>query len=269
MKISINHKTTYYFSETVPKLMQSVRLYPSVCRNQKTISWSVKSDKGMIIKSHCDALGHKIFHIYNREITGSQTIISKGIVETKYTSGVLKGLKEKINPICFLRDTELTKPCRKILLLSKKLGNKNTDEISMCHTMNNIVSKSIKYKSGSTSIYTSANDSLLQGSGVCQDFAHILISLARKNNFPARYVSGFLMEENGNAEQATHAWVEIFINDLGWIGFDPSHNKCIDEGYVRVCCGLDSLDSSMIKGVKTNFSGNENLKVDVSISNCQ
>ena len=151
----------------------------------------------------------------------------------------------------------------------KKLSKNKSNEILFCHEMNNVVSQSIKYISGSTSIYTSASDSMSQGSGVCQDFAHILISLARKNNFPARYISGFLMEENGNAEQATHAWVEIFINDLGGVGFDPSHNKCIDEGYVRVCCGLDSLDSSMIKGVKTNFNGDENLKVDVSISNCQ
>ena len=269
MKISINHKTTYNFSSNVPKLMQSIRLYPSNCKNQKTISWSIKSDKGMITESHSDALGHKIFNIYNKEIIGSQTIISKGIVETKDTSGVLKGLKEKVNTLCFLRDTELTKACRKIDLLSKKLSKNKSNEILFCHEMNNVVSQSIKYMSGSTSIYTSASDSISQGSGVCQDFAHILISLARKNNFPARYISGFLMEENGNAEQATHAWAEIVINDLGWVGFDPSHNKCIDEGYVRVCCGLDSLDSSMIKGVKTNFNGDENLKVDVSISNCQ
>ena len=90
-----------------------------------------------------------------------------------------------------------------------------------CHEMNNVVSQSIKYISGSTSIYTSASDSISQGSGVCQDFAHILISLARKIIFPKRWLSGFLMEENGNAEQAT-CMAEIFINDLGWVGFDPS-----------------------------------------------
>ena len=180
MKISINHKTTYNFSSNVPKLMQSIRLYPSNCKNQKTISWSIKSDKGMITESHSDALGHKIFNIYNKEIIGSQTIISKGIVETKDTSGVLKGLKEKVNTLCFLRDTELTKACRKIDLLSKKLSKNKSNEILFCHEMNNVVSQSIKYISGSTSIYTSASDSISQGSGVCQDFAHILISLARK-----------------------------------------------------------------------------------------
>ena len=127
MKISINHKTTYNFSSNVPKLMQSIRLYPSNCKNQKTISWSIKSDKGMITESHSDALGHKIFNIYNKEIIGSQTIISKGIVETKDTSGVLKGLKEKVNTLCFLRDTELTKACRKIDLLSKKLSKNKSN----------------------------------------------------------------------------------------------------------------------------------------------
>ena len=61
--------------------------------------------------------------------------------------------------------------------------------------MNDVVSKSIKYVSGSTTVYTSAQKSIEQGKGVCQDFAHILISLARFYGFPARYINGFLFEE--------------------------------------------------------------------------
>ena len=181
----------------------------------------------------------------------------------------MKGLKEKINPLCFARNTELTYPCKKIIKLSKKLNKCSEDDISFCHKMNDVVSKSIKYVSGSTTVYTSAQKSIEQGKGVCQDFAHILISLARFYGFPARYINGFLFEEGDSFENSTHAWVEIFITDLGWVGFDPTQNKCTDEKYIRLCCGLDFLDASLIKGVKTNFNGVEDLKVDVSIDSCQ
>ena len=93
--------------------------------------------------------------------------------------------------------------------------------------------------------------------------------MARFYGFPARYINGFLFEEGDSFENSTHAWVEIFITDLGWVGFDPTQNKCTDEKYIRLCCGLDFLDASLIKGVKTNFNGVEDLKVDVSINSCQ
>ena len=77
-----------------------------------------------------------------------------------------------------------------------------------------------------------------------------------------------LLEETSSGENTTHAWVEIFINDLGWVTFDPSHKKCIDEKYVRVSTGYDFIDASTIKG-KTNYDGDELLESMVSIENCQ
>ena len=108
-----------------------------------------------------------------------------------------------------------------------------------------------------------------QKKGVCQDFAHILISAARFNQLPARYVNGFLLEETVSGVNTTHAWVEIFINNLGWVAFDPSHKKCIDDKYIRISTGYDFEDASTIKGVKTNYNGEEFLDTKVDIENCQ
>ena len=71
----------------------------------------------------------------------------------------------------------------------------------------------------------------------------------------ARYINGFLLEETVSGENTTHAWVEIFINNLGWVAFDPSHKKCIDDKYIRISTGFDFEDASTIKGVKTNYNG--------------
>ena len=66
---------------------------------------------------------------------------------------------------------------------------------------------------------------------------------------------------------SSHAWVELFIRELGWVAFDPSHKKCIDEKYIRVSCGYDFIDASPIKGVKLNYLGGEdlNFKLDIDI----
>ena len=268
MKIAIKHQTKYYFNEKLPKLVQSLKLFPSICSNQKVIDWRVNSNEGAIINSYQDSLGHKIYNLYIENIVGEQIICSSGIIDTKDLNGVISGLIEKVHPFCFLRETNLTKTSKNIIKISKNIKNKN-NKIKFCHNLNSAVYKSIKYVSQSTSIETNASAAINQGKGVCQDFAHILISLARENSLPARYINGFLIEDLNAQDHTTHAWTEIYVKDLGWVAFDPSHNKCIDEKYVRISCGLDFLDASTIKGVKTNYSGSENLEVKVSISNCQ
>ena len=200
---------------------------------------------------------------------GQLKITSKGILKTKDLSGVIKGLKEKVNPLCFLRETNLTKPCKGIQKISKEAKKNNKNQIEFAHKLNLIVSNSIDYVSGSTSTSTSSKDALKQKKGVCQDFAHILISAARFNKLPARYINGFLLEETGSGENTTHAWVEIYIKNLGWVAFDPSHKKCIDDKYIRISTGFDFLDASTIKGVKTNYDGDEFLNTKVDIENCQ
>ena len=95
--------------------------------------------------------------------------------------------------------------------------------------MNEAVGCSIEYLSGSTDIYTNAVDAISQGSGVCQDFAHILIGLARHYNYPARYANGFSAHES-NGVSETHAWVEIYIEDLGWVAFDTSKKQRLHFG---------------------------------------
>ena len=257
MKININYETTYFFSSNVPRLVQSVMLHPTECSNQKIISCDISTSKGELIEVPKDALGHKLYNIYNKNISEPQTISMKCTVETKNHFGVMKGLDESVHPHCFLRQTKLTEPDKKILNIVKMKVKKNS--VDFCHSMNESVAKSIKYVSGSTDIYTSAVDAISLGTGVCQDFSHILVGLARFHGYPARYVNGFMLDDTDVASRDTHAWAEIFIENLGWVGFDPCHSNCIDEKYVRVGCGYDFSYTSMIKGVKTNFNGNESL----------
>ena len=264
MIISIEYKTHYTFSYQVPRLIQQIKLYPTDCNSQKVLEWSISTLEGELMEAFTDSLGHKIHNIYLTDSPKVQVITAKGSIKTTDTHGVIKGINEVVHPNCFLRQTNLTNPNKKIIGLIKPSNIAKPNSVEFCHIMNEAVGCSIEYLSGSTDIYTNAVDAISQGSGVCQDFAHILIGLARHYNYPARYANGFSAHES-NGVSETHAWVEIYIEDLGWVAFDPSKKCCIDNKYVRIGCGFDFHDASMIKGIKCNFDGQENLDKDIKI----
>ena len=268
MIIKICHKTSYFFEDTVPSLIQTLKLYPTICKNQKVLDWKITSNKGAIIDSYQDSLGHKIINIYIKNLKGKQEIKSEGRIQTRNSFGTFLGLLEKVNPLCFLRYTHLTYPGNNIINLSKKI-KKTSNLIEFCHDLNLLVSDAICYKSNTTNNNTSAEMALEKGKGVCQDYAHILISLSRFFKLPARYINGYLIEEENTKEYFTHAWVEIFIIDLGWVAFDPSHKISINEKYVRISCGYDFIDASPIRGVKLNYRGSEELSYKVNINSNQ
>lgn len=122
--------------------------------------------------------------------------------------------------------------------------------------------ETFRYVSGSTNIYTTAEEAFAQKKGVCQDYAHILISMCRMCGIPARYVVGFMIGEG-----YSHAWVEI-CQDGYWYGFDPTNNLLIDENYIKISSGRDYNDCIMDKGTFIGSAGQEqSIKVVVKKRN--
>ena len=105
---------------------------------------------------------------------------------------------------------------------------------------------------------------LALGAGVCQDHAHVFISAARLLGHPARYVSGYLMMDDRTHQEATHAWAEVLIEDLGWVGFDVSNGISPDERYVRIATGLDYREAAPISGIRFG-TGEERLHVSIQV----
>jgi transglutaminase-like putative cysteine protease len=107
-----------------------------------------------------------------------------------------------------------------------------------------------EYSPQSTDVKTPIEEVLKIGKGVCQDFAHVFISVCRQNKIPARYVSGYLnqgMDFKGASQ--LHAWAEAFIPELGWVGFDSTNNLLADMHYIKIAHGTDYRDCSPIIGV--------------------
>ena len=137
-----------------------------------------------------------------------------------------------------------------------------------------LIHQRFQYVKGATHVHSSIADSLSKAAGVCQDFAHLLLGVARKRGLPARYVSGYLVPEGTSSPeaklqeviggQASHAWAEVYVPGPGWIPLDPTLGKPVELRHVRVAYGRDYGDVAPLRGVYKGHAG-QRLSVDVSV----
>ena len=124
------------------------------------------------------------------------------------------------------------------------------------------------YVPGATSAESPVDHALRTDRGVCQDFAHVMIAIARSWGIPARYVSGYLhvTARTGDRvpDNATHAWVECRLPGLGWVGFDPTNRSLAGAGHVRIATGRDYRDVSPTRGI-VHGGGEARLEVEVRV----
>ena len=130
--------------------------------------------------------------------------------------------------------------------------------------------KDIEYAPGVTTISTSPTEVVETRRGVCQDFAHLMISCLRSRGLPARYVSGYLrtnatQTENGEklvGDAASHAWVAVWSPPYGWIEFDPTNGCFAGTDHIAVAWGRDFGDVSPLRGV---ILGGADHKLSVTV----
>ncbi|HVG37672.1 MAG TPA: transglutaminase family protein, partial [Pyrinomonadaceae bacterium] len=140
------------------------------------------------------------------------------------------------------------------------------DPLTMLREINTAIRQSFDYKPLSTSVHSPIDEALGQRQGVCQDFAHIMISLARYLRIPCRYVSGYLFhrteDHDRSAQDATHAWVEALLPGSGWVGFDPTNNLLAGHRHIRAGIGRDYDDVPPTRGV---FKGKASSELEVAV----
>ncbi|WP_321827043.1 transglutaminase-like domain-containing protein [Maribacter dokdonensis] len=124
--------------------------------------------------------------------------------------------------------------------------------------LNHWVYNFIEFSTGATDVSTMLNDVVTNKKGVCQDFAHLFCALARINGIPTRYVSGYLDQTHGfKGDSQMHAWVECYIPEMGWKGFDPTNNILADMNHLKVCHGKDYNDCAPLKGIIYSLGTNK------------
>jgi transglutaminase-like putative cysteine protease len=132
--------------------------------------------------------------------------------------------------------------------------------------LNSFINQLLEFDPEPTQVCTTASEVLKIGRGVCQDFTHLFIGLARLNKIPCRYVSGYLNQGlNLTGTAVMHAWAEAFVPGFGWQGFDPTNSLLADVHYIKAAHGSDYNDCSPLKGVlKTNGKQKTNYGVKIT-----
>jgi transglutaminase-like putative cysteine protease len=170
-----------------------------------------------------------------------------------------------VQPLVYLQPTAFTKPNRLLTeLRDAALEGADDGRLDRAHRLSAAISEAIAYTPGATVSGTTAAEAIELGHGVCQDMTHALIALAHSAGMPARYVTGYLLTDDTEGE-AAHAWAEIHVESLGWIGFDPANACCPDERYVRLGSGRDAREAAPIRGVSRG-GGREAMDVSVVVA---
>lgn len=277
-KFKIQHITRYTYEVPVRDSANQIMLYPITDEHQEITLHTISVTGNPDIDIHRDVFGNKVGTFTHsrphRElvidsqlevITKSKTLPEDALpIEAQWQA--LEKLKNQIPFIDFLR-LEPFHALPEVEKLMDEVRCKNCSPLVSAQEFCTYVFTNFTYKKGITTVETTLDEIWKIRSGVCQDFAHFLLAILRLFNIPARYVSGYICpNKNGmRGEGATHAWVEAYIPDYGWLGLDPTNNCIANENHVRLAVGKNFSDCSPVRGTYRGTS-NHTLEVAVTVS---
>lgn len=262
MQLHIRHQTTYRYDQAAQLIVQALRMWPAPAAGQRVREWQVSVDGRKLQPTCTDGFGNPVAtHTIDRQVE-SVCLAVRGQVETRDLHGVQADLADTLPPSFYLAATPLTVASEAMAELAAQCAGDGS-ALERLHRLCNGVRDRVDYLSDVTDAETTAIEAFTAARGVCQDHAHVMIGMARSIGFAARYVSGYLCPI-GDAAAASHAWAEVFVADLGWVGFDAANRQCPDERYVRIACGRDYRDAAPVRGVRRGGIA-ETLEVEVSI----
>lgn len=250
---------------------------------QRCHSFELQTSPRSQVNAYRDFLGNTVHHFDIPRSHGQLTITGKALVglkphpelPEKLDHGAWERLERNI------RDEdhwEMLLPSRFVLCTEslqsyiRETGlSRRDDPLTTLRDICATIDANFTYAKQCTKVDSSIDEALATRKGVCQDFAHIMIALARQLRIPCRYVSGYLYHGQDDDERATpgatHAWVEALLPELGWVGFDPTHNLDVRERHIRVAVGRDYADVPPTRGVfKGRAEGELSVAVQVALA---
>lgn len=267
MRLKISHTTSYHYDAPVPYALQQLRLRPKSRAQQTVLSWDLSIDGGRQQLAFDDEHANTVDLISFDPGVSDIVVHCEGEVEVTDTNGVVGRHTGYVPLWLFQRATPLTKAGPKLRGLAAAL-ERSGNELTDLHSLSALVLERVPYSTDQESAELSAEQALTLGHGVCQDHAHVFIAAARHMGHPARYVSGYLMLDDRVDQDASHAWAEVHVTGLGWVGFDVSNGLSPDGRYVRVATALDYRGAAPVSGMRFGHAS-EALKVRLQVEQRQ
>ncbi len=265
MRIRIRHETTYRYAEAPRMAVQHLRLTPRNHDGQHVVGWRIDVDRDCRLVQSEDAFGNTLHRFSVEGPIESISTVVEGEVTTFDMAGVVSGAVERFPPILYMRETPLTAPNAAISAFAREAASKESGTLARLHALLGALHESLTFDADATHATTTAAECFEHRQGVCQDFAHLFIACAREIGAPARYVSGYFLRSDAEDQVAGHAWAEAYVEDLGWVGFDPAHGVSPHENHVRVAAALDYLGAAPIRGAQSGGAG-ETMDVKICVA---
>lgn len=260
---NIRHITEYLYDAPVVDSINQVKIYPFHGNDQNVIQQEVLITGDPTLSFFIDYWGNRVGVFTITEPHYSVKIDSRITVHTEAPSmRLMKPLPEIIR---LDYSTPFTITSGHIIDDILAQAPANVHKRTLVEWCSQYVYQHFRYEKGVTTIETTIDEILTHRSGVCQDFAHLLLHLLRTLGIASRYVSGYICpNRNGMRGQgATHAWVEAWMDEYGWYGIDPTNNMWVTDTHVKLAVGRHFNDCSPVKGA---FKGIANQSMNVYVS---
>lgn len=273
MYYSIRHVTRFRYSDPVTESIMECRMQPRTEGVQRCFSFDLRTNPRAAVSTFSDDLQNIVHHFDIPDQHAHLTIRAEALVEILPSPPLPERLDRSawnaldaltgsgefwdwLTPSRFTERTDALGGLERELLLSRR-----EDPVTTLRHLTTALHDAFEYATGSTTVNSPIDEALASRRGVCQDFTHIMLALVRGLGIPARYVSGYLYHATGELDRsprdATHAWIEAYVPDIGWVGFDPTNDLVVTERHIRVAVGRDYADVPPTRGVFKGYADTE------------
>lgn len=278
VKYEIVHTNTFRYDSEVDQSLNTIRLKPLTDEVQRLLLYRADITPVSLTNEHTDLWGNRVetFFIPEKHTllevrTTSVVSIQRSpfIGQIQYSKRMRTIFHSELfrqHYLSYLNETDYTylEP-EQLAEVERDLGDMD-NPVQYALGVMQYLFQTFAYDGQSTQVTTTARQAFDLRKGVCQDLAHVMIGILRAKRVPARYVSGYLYVGEDSAlkgDAATHAWVEVMVPGIGWVGLDPTNNVEALDNHIRVGTGRDYADVSPLQGVYRG--GGSTLEVSVSV----
>jgi transglutaminase-like putative cysteine protease len=277
MFYAVRHHTRFRYAKAIQENLMEVRMQPRTDESQQCLSFQLHLRPHARVAQYQDHLGNLIHQFDVPGLHSELAIRAEALVKVASKAELPVALSEedwqRLDAMPMTQElwemrapshfTTAT-PALNALAVELAVG-RHADPLTTVRCLNHILNQTFAYATQVTQVDSPIDDAIRQRRGVCQDYAHVMLALLRNYlRIPCRYVSGYLFhrQDDRSAADASHAWVEVLLPALGWVGFDPTNDLIADERHIRVAIGRDYSDVPPTRGV---FKGETASELSVSV----
>lgn len=282
-RLRVRHGTHYQYSNPVERSAHRLHLCPSNDWKQRVVDYKLTITPAVQVIEFEDVFGNWSARFEVNEPYTQLSIVAESVVEQfdvdpfgftklptrpRFPVSWMPWERTMLGPYLTPMELPETQLLEILDYAQSFVARNNGDLMETLFDINLTLFREYKYVPGTTSLETTPYEVFVTKQGVCQDLANLFICMARLLNVPARYVCGYVYTGNtGEARaqsDASHAWVQLFIPNIGWKGFDPTNGVLPNTDHVRVAVGRHYRDTAPTAGTLYSVA-TEQMTLDVEV----